>query len=113
MLEAVAEVVVVVAGYIAYMLAWLGTPCCLGVVNLGMLNATHDTKLQRLLVTLHAMDEATLREVERATQCVAYIVREGCDARHLVCVALEGEFALVVEGRTCCPTLAIEQDVGI
>ena len=109
MLQAVADIVVIVAADVADMLRGSCTPS-LGVCYLRMLNATYKTKLNSLLVTCYAVNEATCREVELAAQTVTNIVRECTYARHLICVALEGELRLVIQGICCSPTLAVEQD---
>jgi hypothetical protein len=66
-LEAVAEVMVVMAAYVADMLTWVNTPSILAMSHLVMLNTTNNTKLKSLLVTLYAMDEASCLAVESTT----------------------------------------------
>ena len=115
-LQTIHQAHVVVTAHIADHLRRLLCPCRLRIVHLRhihlrMTDGAHDAELHTLFHVRSTPEDAGLRVVvKRSAQRVAYLVREGCDARHAVYMRLHSQLFLRIGTAACAPPLAIHHD---
>ena len=79
-----------------------------------MSNATHDTKLQTLLLTCKTSQERTLMVIrERTTERIAHIIAESTDALELLGIRLHRQFLSRISTTARTPSLTINIDARI
>ena len=77
-----------------------------------MLDGSHDTKLNALLIALDAAQKSGLAvAVPRASQRIAHLVAEGGDAGHAADIGLHGQLLVGDGTRSGTPALTIDEDV--
>ena len=118
-LQTVYQTHIVVAAYITNLLGRIIGPRLLVIVHLchihlRMSNATHDTKLQTLLLTCKTSQERTLMVIrERTTERIAHIIAESTDALELLGIRLHRQFLGRISTTACTPSLTINIDARI
>ena len=100
-------------------LRWLVRPRLFGIVHLCIIYLwvgyhTCNAGFNAFLESCNTAEKRRLLFVgERTAEGIAYLVRERCDARHLLYVGFEGKFFGGVGAGSGSPTLAVDEDIGV